>query len=309
MPTCSELRRRESRRFPVLRQLRRAARRRRRRATSGRSSACCSPTWSASRAAAEQLDPEDVRATLVPVLRAAPQGDRAARRHGREVHRRRRDGALRRAGRPRGRPGAGRARGARDPRRDRELNESDRGSSCRCGSRVDTGEALIALGARPSEGEGMASGDVVNTAARLQSAAPVDGVLVSRGDLPRDEAHDRLPRGGAGHGEGQERADRRSGRRSPPARASGSTSSRSRARRSSAASARSASSPRRSSAAAASSSRSWSRSAGVPGIGKSRLVSELFQLVDRDDGADPLAAGPVAALRRGPHATGRSARS
>jgi class 3 adenylate cyclase/tetratricopeptide (TPR) repeat protein len=43
---------------------------------------------------------------------------------------------------------------------------------------VNTGEALVSLGARPSEGEGMASGDVVNTAARLQSAAPVDGILV-----------------------------------------------------------------------------------------------------------------------------------
>ena len=43
---------------------------------------------------------------------------------------------------------------------------------------VNTGEALVALGARPSEGEGMAAGDVVNTAARLQAAAPVDGILV-----------------------------------------------------------------------------------------------------------------------------------
>ena len=43
---------------------------------------------------------------------------------------------------------------------------------------VNTGEALIALGARPSRGEGMASGDVVNTTARLQSAAPVNGILV-----------------------------------------------------------------------------------------------------------------------------------
>ena len=43
---------------------------------------------------------------------------------------------------------------------------------------VTTGEALVALDARPSEGEGMASGDVVNTAARLQSAAPVNGILV-----------------------------------------------------------------------------------------------------------------------------------
>jgi class 3 adenylate cyclase/tetratricopeptide (TPR) repeat protein len=43
---------------------------------------------------------------------------------------------------------------------------------------VYTGEALIVLGARPLQGEGMAVGDVVNTAARLQAAAPVNGVLV-----------------------------------------------------------------------------------------------------------------------------------
>jgi class 3 adenylate cyclase/tetratricopeptide (TPR) repeat protein len=45
---------------------------------------------------------------------------------------------------------------------------------------VTTGEALVALGARPAEGEGMAAGDVVNTAARLQAAAPVDGILVDQ---------------------------------------------------------------------------------------------------------------------------------
>jgi class 3 adenylate cyclase len=43
---------------------------------------------------------------------------------------------------------------------------------------VNTGEALVLLGSRPAEGEGMAAGDVVNTAARLQSSAPVNGVLV-----------------------------------------------------------------------------------------------------------------------------------
>jgi class 3 adenylate cyclase len=43
---------------------------------------------------------------------------------------------------------------------------------------VNTGEALVVLGARPVQGEGMAAGDVVNTAARLQAAAPVNGVLV-----------------------------------------------------------------------------------------------------------------------------------
>ena len=43
---------------------------------------------------------------------------------------------------------------------------------------VNTGEALVNLAARPEAGEGMAAGDVVNTAARLQSAAPVDGIIV-----------------------------------------------------------------------------------------------------------------------------------
>ena len=43
---------------------------------------------------------------------------------------------------------------------------------------VNTGQALVSLGARPEEGEGMVAGDVVNTAARLQSNAPVNGILV-----------------------------------------------------------------------------------------------------------------------------------
>ncbi len=43
---------------------------------------------------------------------------------------------------------------------------------------VNTGEVLVALGAQAAQGEGMASGDVVNTTARLQSAAPVNGILV-----------------------------------------------------------------------------------------------------------------------------------
>jgi class 3 adenylate cyclase/tetratricopeptide (TPR) repeat protein len=43
---------------------------------------------------------------------------------------------------------------------------------------VNTGETIVNLAAKPSEGEGLVAGDVVNTAARLQSAAPVDGILV-----------------------------------------------------------------------------------------------------------------------------------
>ena len=43
---------------------------------------------------------------------------------------------------------------------------------------VNTGEALVSVSANPAQGEGIVSGDVVNTAARLQSAAPVNGILV-----------------------------------------------------------------------------------------------------------------------------------
>jgi class 3 adenylate cyclase/tetratricopeptide (TPR) repeat protein len=43
---------------------------------------------------------------------------------------------------------------------------------------VNTGEALVSLDASAAEGEALVAGDVVNTAARLQSAAPVNGVLV-----------------------------------------------------------------------------------------------------------------------------------
>ena len=43
---------------------------------------------------------------------------------------------------------------------------------------VNTGEALVSLAANPAQSEGLVSGDVVNTAARLQSAAPVNGILV-----------------------------------------------------------------------------------------------------------------------------------
>ena len=43
---------------------------------------------------------------------------------------------------------------------------------------VNTGEALVTVDARPEAGEGMVAGDVVNTAARLQSAAPTNAVLV-----------------------------------------------------------------------------------------------------------------------------------
>jgi class 3 adenylate cyclase/tetratricopeptide (TPR) repeat protein len=43
---------------------------------------------------------------------------------------------------------------------------------------VNTGEGIVAMDARPELGEGLVTGDVVNTSSRLQGVAPVDGVGV-----------------------------------------------------------------------------------------------------------------------------------
>ena len=60
-----------------------------------------------------------------------------------------------------------------------ELNEEDPELSLQVRIGISTGEAVVALGARPEEGEGVVTGDVVNTASRLQGAAPVNGIAVS----------------------------------------------------------------------------------------------------------------------------------
>jgi len=59
-----------------------------------------------------------------------------------------------------------------------ELNEADPDLDLQVRVGINTGEAVVALGARPERGEGIVTGDVVNTAARIQSAAPVNGVAV-----------------------------------------------------------------------------------------------------------------------------------
>ena len=43
---------------------------------------------------------------------------------------------------------------------------------------VNTGEALVSIAADPAAGETMAAGDVLNTASRLQTAAPENGIIV-----------------------------------------------------------------------------------------------------------------------------------
>jgi len=123
-------------------------------------------------AKAERMDPEDVRRLLQPYharLRSELE------RHGGTVEKFIGDAVMAVFGAP--------VAHEDDPERAvraalaiRDALAEEEGLDVRVG--ITTGEALIALGAQPQEGEGMASGDVVNTAARLQTAAPVNGVLV-----------------------------------------------------------------------------------------------------------------------------------
>ena len=122
---------------------------------------------------------------------------------------------------------------------------------------VTTGEALVRLGAQPVAGEGMASGDVVNTAARLQAAAPPNGVLVDDTTRRATRSDHRLRRARARLGERQGGADPRLGgargalpfrRRSLPARPHATRRAAARARRPR---------PVRSGARARSARRSW----------------------------------------------------
>jgi len=58
-----------------------------------------------------------------------------------------------------------------------ELNAENSGLDLAVRAAVNTGEALVSLTAQPERGEGIATGDVVNTASRLQNAAPTGGLV------------------------------------------------------------------------------------------------------------------------------------
>jgi class 3 adenylate cyclase len=58
------------------------------------------------------------------------------------------------------------------------LNAKQPGLELRIRGAVNTGEAVVTLSARPSLGEAMVAGDVVNTASRLQQHAPVGEIVV-----------------------------------------------------------------------------------------------------------------------------------
>ena len=67
-----------------------------------------------------------------------------------------------------------------------DIGASDLGIEVRIG--VNTGEALVRLDVDPRSGEGFATGDTMNTAARLEAAAPVMGVAVGAGTRTASEA-------------------------------------------------------------------------------------------------------------------------
>ena len=55
---------------------------------------------------------------------------------------------------------------------------------------INTGETIVDVAARPERGESMVAGDVVNTASRLQDAAPVNGIIV--GEQTYDSTRDSI---------------------------------------------------------------------------------------------------------------------
>ena len=179
-----------------------------------------------------------------------------------------------------------------------ELNEADPALSLQVRIGIGTGEAVVALGARPEEGEGIVTGDVVNTASRLQGAAPVNGVACSEGTYRQTERvfdyeelepvavkgkQERValfrplrPRARFGSDVTRKHTTALVGRELEKTLLVG-TLERSAQQRSC----------------------QLVTIIGEPGVGKSRLCAELFQHIDQHPELVTLAPGPLSALRRG----------
>ena len=131
-----------------------------------------------STARAEALDPEDVRAILAPYHERLRHD---LERHGGTVEKFIGDAVVAVFGAPVAHEDdperAVRAALAIQEAID-DLNEADASLDLAVRIGVNTGEALVSLDVRPEAGEGIVSGDVINTAARLQAAAPPGGILV-----------------------------------------------------------------------------------------------------------------------------------
>jgi class 3 adenylate cyclase/tetratricopeptide (TPR) repeat protein len=131
-----------------------------------------------STATAEQLDPEDVRARLVPYYAEAR---RELELHGGSVAKFIGDAVVALFGAP--------IAHEDDPERAvraafavtraiEQLNASDDWLDLNIRTGVNTGDAIVVVGTNPGEEIGEAAGDVMNTAARIQGAAPINGIVV-----------------------------------------------------------------------------------------------------------------------------------
>jgi class 3 adenylate cyclase/tetratricopeptide (TPR) repeat protein len=128
---------------------------------------------------AERMDPEDVRAVVRPYYELLRRDIEA---FGGTVEKFIGDAVMAVFGAPRSHeddPERAVRAGLRILEAIEELNQ-ERGTNLAVRVGINTGEVVVALGARPELGEGIVTGDVVNTAARLQGGAPVGAIAVGR---------------------------------------------------------------------------------------------------------------------------------
>ena len=281
------------------------AARRRPRPSAG-SSRSSSPTSSASPLSSEGRDAEDTRELLSRYFETCQRPDRALRRDGREVHRRRGDGGLGHADRDRGRRRAGRPRGARPRRRGHRARRRVGRADLRARAGVLTGEAAVTIGA---EGQGMVAGDLVNTASRIQSAAEPGTVLV--GEATRRATEAAVAYEDAGEHELKGKVGLTPlwrALRVVSGRARHAEVGRARGRRSSAATASCASSRSSSTRAPTRRKAHLVSVTGIAGIGKSRLALGVLQVRRRARPDHVLAPRPLPLPTATASPTGRSRR-
>ena len=154
---------------------------------------------------AMQLDAEHLRSLLADVYRELSQAADGVRRHGREVHRRRSDGRVRRAAGARGRSRAGGARRADDGLAAGVGRPPSRRRLRAAGGHRHRASSWPAR--RPGR-DFLVTGEIVNLAARLQQAAEPGEVLIGERDVPRAGAHHPHDAAAVAGGEGQSRPGR-----------------------------------------------------------------------------------------------------